>query len=88
MPKSLLHIAADAALTLMKVTTLGATTLYSSLLPRLSRPSREHVITGDNLRPDPLLEIQNKCLYILELTIGYETNMTSKIALKDRKISI
>ena len=43
------------------------------------------VITGDSLRPDLLLEVYNKCLYILELTIGYETNLTSNIARKDRK---
>ena len=42
-------------------------------------------ITGDSLRPDLLLEVHNKCLYILELTIGYETNLTSNIARKDRK---
>ena len=42
-------------------------------------------ITGDSLRPDLLLEAHDKCLYILELTIGYETNLTSNIARKDRK---
>ena len=43
------------------------------------------IITGDSLRPDLLPEAHNKCLYILELTIGYETNLTSNIARKDRK---
>ena len=73
----------------MKVATLGATTRYFSLLPRPSTPSRglvsPSVITGDSLRPDLLLQVHNKCLYILELTIGYETNLTSNIARKDKK---
>ena len=43
------------------------------------------VIIGDSLRPDPLLKVHNRCLYILELTIGYETNLTCNIARKDRK---
>ena len=43
------------------------------------------VITGDSLRPDLLLKVYNKCLYILELSIGYETNLTRIIAHRDRK---
>ena len=43
------------------------------------------VAAGNSLRPDLLLEVDNKCLCILELTIGYETNLTSNIARKDRK---
>ena len=43
------------------------------------------VITGGSIRPDLFLEVHNKRLYILELTIGYETNLTSNIARKDRK---
>ena len=33
------------------------------------------VITGDSLRPDLLLVLPNKCLYILELTVGFESNI-------------
>ena len=40
---------------------------------------------GDSLRPDILLEVHNKCLCILELASGYETNLTSNIVRKDRK---
>ena len=35
----------------------------------------ESVITGDSLRPDLLLVTENRCLYILELTVGYESNL-------------
>ena len=33
------------------------------------------IITGDNLRPDLLLTTANNILYILELTVGFETNL-------------
>ena len=32
-------------------------------------------MTGDNLRPDLLLVLPNKCLYILELTVAFESNI-------------
>ena len=36
----------------------------------------QSVITGDELRPDLVFEIENN-IYILELTVGYETNLNS-----------
>ncbi len=41
-------------------------------LPGFINPS---VLSGDSLRPDILLVIENKCLYILELTVGYKSNL-------------
>ena len=41
-------------------------------LPGFINPS---VITGGNLRPDLLLVLPNKCLYILELTVRFELNI-------------
>ena len=41
-------------------------------LPGFINPS---AITGDNLRPDLLLVLPNKCIYILELTLGFESNI-------------
>ena len=32
-------------------------------------------MTGDNLRPDLLLFLPNKDLYILELAVGFESNI-------------
>jgi hypothetical protein len=46
-------------------------TLYADI-PGFVNPS---VITGDRLRPDLLLVTENRCLYILELTVGYESNL-------------
>ena len=48
-------------------------------LPGFISPS---VITGNELRPDLLLTIENKILYILELTVGFETNLKTN---SDRK---
>jgi hypothetical protein len=48
-------------------------------LPEFISPS---VITGDESRPYLLLTIENKTLYILELTVGFETNLKTN---SDRK---
>ena len=41
-------------------------------LPGYLSPS---ILTGESLRPDMLLSIEDKCLYIIELTVGFETNL-------------
>ena len=41
-------------------------------IPGFSGPC---ALTGDSLRPDLLSVILDKCLYVLELTIGFETNL-------------
>ena len=51
-------------------------------LPGFISPS---VITGDELRPDLLLTIENKILYILELTVGFETNLKTNSDKKHEK---
>ena len=33
------------------------------------------ILIGESLRPDMLLGIEDKCLYIIELTISFETNL-------------
>ena len=98
MPESLLHIVAGCSTYINEgrytwrhnsVLQLIASTLQTikgaSLLVDLQGFLSRSVITGDSVRPDLLLEVHNKSLYILELTIGYETNLTSNIARKDRK---
>ena len=51
-------------------------------LPRFHNPS---IITGDEYRPDLLLTTKDDCLYILELTVGYETNLRNNIKRKQEK---
>ena len=53
------------------LTAVQNSTLYADI-PGFVNPS---VITGDRLRPDLLLVTENRCLYILELTVGYESNL-------------
>ena len=97
-PESLLHIVAGCKTCLNEgrftwrhdsVLNLIASTLkslnYSNLyvdLPGYLSPS---VITGDTLRPDLVLTIENKCIYILELTIGFESNLQTNATRKREK---
>ena len=59
---------------------LQSCSLYANL-PTFLSPSLN---TGDSLRPDLILISKNNDLYILELTIGFETNIKSN---SDRKAS-
>ena len=42
-------------------------------------------LTGDSLRQDLLLVIPGECLYILELTVGFETNLRNNSRRKQLK---
>ena len=42
-------------------------------------------ITGDNLRPDVLLSTADNILYIIELTVGFETNLNNNTNRKELK---
>ena len=43
------------------------------------------IITGENYRPDLLFLIQSKCLYVLELTVGFESNLNENVMRKKEK---
>ena len=98
MPESLLHVVAgcnvylsegrytwrhDSILHFIAATfqSIKEASLFVDL-PGFVSPS---VTTGDSLRPDLLLNVHNKCLYVLELTVGYETNLANNITRKDTK---
>ena len=51
-------------------------------LPSFPNPS---VITGDDYRPDLVILSKDNCLYILGLTVGYETNLRNNINRKRLK---
>ena len=55
--------------------------LYADL-PGYVSPS---VVTGDKLRPDLLITLENKCIYVLELTIGFESNLVNNEKRKRQK---
>ena len=43
------------------------------------------IITGENYRPDLLFLIQSKCLYLAELTVGFESNRNNNAVRKKEK---
>ncbi|CAB3983193.1 partial [Paramuricea clavata] len=56
-------------------------TIYADL-PSFPNPS---VITSDDFRPDLLILTKDDCLFVLELTVGYETNLRNNIQRKYSK---
>ena len=60
---------------------VNESTIYADIPGYLS-PS---IITGENLRPDLLLKTNNNYLYILELTVGFESNLDTNAPRKHSK---
>ena len=60
---------------------INGSCLYADL-PGFLSPS---IITGDQLRPDLLLKTKENRLYVLELTIGFETNLNCNTVRKSEK---
>ena len=63
------------------LTAVQNSTLYVDL-PGFMNPS---TVTGDSFRPDILLSIGKKCLYILELTVRFESNLQVNANLHGQK---
>ena len=59
--------------------------VYYVDLPGYITPS---VISGNSLRLDLLLTVSSKCLYILELTVGFETNLLNNAIRKTIRMKI
>jgi len=59
--------------------------LHSTIYVNLSDFISLSAITGDSLRPDLLLVLPNKSLYILELTVGFESNIRTNSHRKHKK---
>ena len=86
LPESLLHVVAGCKFYLDQFTwqhdsipnfianplqSFQSSTMYV-YVPGFTSPS---VVTGNKHQPDLLLTTKHNCLYILELTVGYETNL-------------
>ena len=97
-PESLLHVAAgcktylnegrftwrhDSVLNFIEsiLKYVDHSNLYADLPGHIS-PS---FLTGDELRPDLLITLENKCIYILELTVGFESNLLTNATRKRQK---
>ena len=60
---------------------INGSSLYAYLQGFLS----SSIITGDQLRPGLLLKTKENCLYVLKLTIGFETNLSCNANRKSEK---
>jgi hypothetical protein len=67
----------------MNLQTVSGSCLYVDL-PGYKSPS---IITGDCYRPDLLLSTSSGCLYIVELTVGYESNLKKNVQCNKAKYS-
>ena len=65
----------------MNLQTVNDSCLYVDL-PGYKSPS---IITGDTYRPDLLLSTSSRCLYIIELTVGFESNLQKNVERKKSK---
>ncbi len=95
-PETLLHVVAGCQSYLQRFTwrhdsilnflatnlqTVNGSCLYVDL-PGYKSPS---IITGDTYRPDMLLLPSNKIIYIIELTVGFESNLRKNAERKKLK---
>ncbi|CAB4007496.1 Hypothetical predicted protein [Paramuricea clavata] len=95
-PESLLHVVAGCRCYLDRFTwrhnsilnflantlqTVNGSALYADV-PGFKSPS---ILTGDTYRPDLLLSLSNGSLYVVELTVGYETNLENNVNRKKAK---
>ena len=60
---------------------LNQCTFYVDLPQYLSPP----LVTGDDLRPDMLISFPSNTLYVLELSVGFETNLDNNASRKFTK---
>ncbi|CAB4035862.1 Hypothetical predicted protein, partial [Paramuricea clavata] len=95
-PESLLHVVAGCQTYLPRFTwrhdsvlNFIAQTLQpvnnSNLFVDLPGYKSPSIVTGDTFRPDLLLSINSDCLYILELSVGYESNLQTNVDRKRRR---
>ncbi|CAB3977715.1 Hypothetical predicted protein [Paramuricea clavata] len=95
-PESLLHVVAGCQCYLDRFTwrhnsilnflantlqTVNSSALYADV-PGFKSPS---IITGDTYHPDLLLSLSNGSLYVVKLTVGYETNLENNVKRKKAK---
>ena len=95
-PETLLHVVAGCQSYLDRFTwrddsilnflatclqTVNSSCLYADL-PGYKAPS---VLTGDVYRPDLILQTSNECLYVVELTVGFESNLQKNSERKEGK---
>ena len=99
-PESLLHVVAgcqqyldrftwrhDSILNFIAKSLQPVINVHSSLYADVNGFLNPSIITGENYRPYLIFLIQSKCLYVLELTVGFDSNLNNNAVRKKRKIS-
>ena len=99
-PESLLHVVAgcqqyldrftwrhDSILNFIAKSLQPVINVHSSLYTDVNGFLNPSIITGENYRPYLIFLIQSKCLYVLELTVGFDSNLNNNAVRKKRKIS-
>ena len=94
-PESLLHVVAgcqqyldrftcrnNSILNFIAKSLQPVITVHSSLYADVNDFLNPSIITGDNYRPHLLFLIQSKCLYVLKLTVGFESNLNNNAVRK------
>ena len=97
-PESLLHVVAgcqqylnrftwrqDSILNFIAKSLQPVINVDSSLYADVNGFLNPSIITAENYRPDLLFLIQSKCLYVLELTVGVESNLNNNAVRKKEK---
>ena len=98
-PESLLHVVAgcqqyldrftwrhDSILNFIAKSLQPVINVHSSLYADVNGfLNNNSIIIGENYRPDLLFLIQSKCLYVLELTGGFESNLNNNAVRKKEK---
>ena len=59
--------------------------VHSSLYADVNGFLNPSIIAGENCHPDLLFLIQPKCLYVLELTVGFKCNLNNNAVCKKEK---
>ena len=59
--------------------------VHSSLYADVNGFLNPSIIAGENYRPDLLFLIQSNCLYVLELTVVFESNLDNNAVRKKEK---
>ena len=98
LPESLLHVVVgcqqyldrltwrhDSILNFITKSLQPVINVHSSLYAVVNGFLNPSIITGENHRPDLLFLIQSKCLYVLELTVGFESNLNNNVMRKEEK---
>ena len=91
-PASLLHVVAgcqqyldrftwrhDSILNFIAKSLQPVINVHSSLYADVNGFLNPSIITGENYDPDLLFLIQSKCVYVLELTVGFKSNLNNKL---------